>query len=547
MKIKLFLFTLITTITLATSIEPFKEGIYLGSANGYKGKVKVEVKLSKNKIEDIKVISNTDTPVISEAPVNIIPKRILKTQGLGVDMVAGATSTSRALVSAVNNAIKSSGYKTNLRRIKSEKPNFSDNVITHDNDVVVIGAGGAGLIAAIEAKLNGANVCVIEKMEFPGGNTLISGAEYAAPNNWVQTKEGLKDSKDLFYNDIIKGGDNESNPTLAKILSENALSGAEVITKLIAKAKELEIPIYLGTNAVELIEKDNRIIGVKSLTDTETHNFMAKKSVIIASGGFGSNVSMRKKYDSRMDEKILSTNTKGITGDGILMGEKIGAATTDMEFIQTYPICDPENGSLLYTGDVRLAGSAILVNKEGKRFVEELDRRDTISFAITKQTGGVGYLFWDQNQLDKTGVAVHHKGEYDALLRRKILVKADTIEEAAKYFDINSKELKITVEKYNDYAKDGKDLEFNKRGGLVAFTEGPYYILKNTPAIHHTMGGLVIDSQTRVLDTKGNPIQGLYAAGEVTGDIHGKNRLGSNAIADITVFGKISGKTAAKN
>lgn len=582
MKKRLLLLSLMVVMENLSMGENFKEGIYLGSANGYKGEIKVEVKLSKDKIEDIKVISNTDTPIISEAPVNIISKKVLQTQGLGVDVVAGATGTSRGIIAAINNAIKSSGYKTDLRRVKETKEKFTDKVVEHKDDVVVIGAGGAGLIAAIEAKLNGANVTVIEKMAFPGGNTLISGAEYAAPENWVQKKEGLKDSKDQFFNDTMKGGDNESNPNLVRVLADNALDGAvwlkdyvnvvfedrqmffgghsvkrslvpngasgvEVIGKLMAKAKELGIPVYLEMNAVELITEGNRVVGVKALTSTETHNFMGKNGVIIASGGFGSNIEMRKKHDPRMDEKILSTNTTGITGDGIVMGEKVGAATTDMEFIQTYPVCDPENGALLYTGDVRLAGSAILVNKEGKRFVEELDRRDVISFAITKQTGGVGYLFWDQAQLDKTEVAVHHKGEYEALLRRGILVKADTIDEAAKHFGIDAKELKTTVEKYNEYAKNGKDLEFNKRGGLVAFTEGPYYILKNTPAIHHTMGGLVIDSKGRVLDKNGNPIEGLFAAGEVTGDIHGKNRLGSNAITDITVFGKISGESAAKN
>lgn len=582
MKKRLLLLSLMVVMGNLSMGENFKEGIYLGSANGYKGEIKVEVKLSKDKIEDIKVISNTDTPIISEAPVNIIPKKVLQTQGLGVDVVAGATGTSRGVIAAINNAIKSSGYKTDLRRVKETKEKFTDKVVEHKDDVVVIGAGGAGLIAAIEAKLNGANVTVIEKMAFPGGNTLISGAEYAAPENWVQKKEGLKDSKDQFFNDTMKGGDNESNPNLVRVLADNALDGAvwlkdyvnvvfedrqmffgghsvkrslvpngasgvEVIGKLMTKAKELGIPVYLEMNAVELITEGNRVVGVKVLTPTETHNFMGKNGVIIASGGFGSNIEMRKKHDPRMDEKILSTNTTGITGDGIVMGEKVGAATTDMEFIQTYPVCDPENGALLYTGDVRLAGSAILVNKEGKRFVEELDRRDVISFAITKQTGGVGYLFWDQAQLDKTEVAVHHKGEYEALLRRGILVKADTIDEAAKHFGIDAKELKTTVEKYNEYAKNGKDLEFNKRGGLVAFTEGPYYILKNTPAIHHTMGGLVIDSKGRVLDKNGNPIEGLFAAGEVTGDIHGKNRLGSNAITDITVFGKISGENAAKN
>lgn len=582
MKRKIILTGLFALLAISTTCQTFKEGTYIGSSNGYKGELKVEVVLSKNKIEKVNILSNTDTPIISDAAVRIIPNKIIETQGLGIDGVAGATGTSRGIISAVTKAIKSSGADTRpLRKIKEKALVRSNEIIVETNDVVIIGAGGAGLIAAIEAKSNGANPIVIEKMEFPGGNTLISGAEYAAPENWVQKKEGLKDNKETFYKDIIKGGDNESDPKLVKILSENSLKGAkwlrdyvnvtfedrqmffgghsvkrslvplnasgvEVIEKLMLKAKEMGIPVILGTKATDLIEKDNKIVGVKAISDTKNYNFMANKGVIIASGGFGSNLEMRVKYNPKMDEKILSTNTTGITGDGIIMGEKIGAGTTDMEYIQTYPVCDPVTGSLLYTGDVRLTGSAILVNQEGKRFVEELERRDVISFAITDQTGGVGYLFWDQKQLDESGVEKHHKGEYDALLRRGILVKGDSIEEVANHFNINAKELEDTVSRFNNFAKNGKDLDFNKRGKLIGFEKGPYYLLKNAPGIHHTMGGLTIDSKTRVLDKNGEIIEGLYAAGEVTGDIHGKNRLGSNAITDITVFGRIAGKEASK-
>ncbi|SJZ63356.1 urocanate reductase [Cetobacterium ceti] len=574
-KILLGLFSL---CALNINGAEYKEGTYIGKANGYKGDIKVEVQLTKNKIKNISVISNGDTPIISDAPIRIIPKKILEIQGLGIDSVAGATGTSKGIIRAVSNAIKiGKGNIKDLRKIKEVKKEFSNKIIKHENDVVVIGAGGAGLIAAIEAKNNGANVVVIEKMEFPGGNTLISGGEYAAPENWIQNQKGLSDSKETFYKDIIKGGDNESDIKLAKVLAENALNGAlwlrdsinvtfenrqmffgghsverslvpegasgvELIKKLMKKAQELGIEVHLGTNGIELIRENNRVIGVKAKTETALHEYIAKNGVIIASGGFGSNLEMRKKYNSKMDEKILSTNTKGITGDGIILGENIGADTVDMEYIQTYPVCDPVNGSLLYTGDVRLAGSAILVNKEGKRFVEELERRDVISFAITEQTDGVGYLVWDQKQLDDTGVKKHHKEEYEGLIKRGILVKVNTLDEGAKHFNIDAKELKNSVEKYNGYTKTGKDLEFEKRGGLITLETPPYYILKVAPAIHHTMGGLVIDEKARVLDKKGKVIKGLYAAGEVTGDIHGKNRLGSNAIADITVFGRIAGK-----
>ena len=267
--------------------------------------------------------------------------------------------------------------------------------------------------------------------------------------------------------------------------------------------------------------------------------------MILATGGFGSNLEMRIANNPDMDEKILSTNSVGSTGDGIVMAEALGAQTVDMQYIQTYPTCDPETGTLLYVGDVRLEGRAILVNLEGKRFVEELERRDVISMAVKAQTGGVSYMFWDEASMQASGVNASHKKEYDNLIERGILVKADTVEEAAAHFGIDAKELQATIDRYNQYCADGKDLEFNKRGELTAFGDGPYYIMKTTPAIHHTMGGLKINTKAQVLTTENEVIPGLYAAGEVTGDIHGTNRLGSDAIADITVFGRIAGHNAA--
>ncbi|MEF9932614.1 MAG: flavocytochrome c [Cetobacterium sp.] len=579
--------TMLTAIMFFSTMvhaTEFKAGTYLGTSDGYKGEIKVEVKLGKNKIEDIKIIKNGDTPIISDSALNILPSKILNLQGLGVDTVAGATGTSKGFISAVTKAIKSSGADTSeLRKIKETKKQFSNKVINHENDVVIVGAGGAGLIAAIEAKLAGANVIIIEKMSFPGGNTLISGAEYAAPENWIQKKVGISDSKEQFYKDIIKGGDNQADINLIKVLADNALDGAlwlrdfvnvsfedrqmffgghsverslvpegasgvELIGKLLKKAKDLNIPIVYNMNANELIlDNTGKVIGVQAVSETEINKYLAKNGVILATGGFGSNLEMRMKYNTAMDENILSTNTTGITGDGIVMAEKIGAGVTDMEYIQTYPTCDPMTGALLYIGDVRLIGGSILVNKEGKRFVEELDRRDVISMAIKKQTGNVAYQFWNQEMMDLSKVAEHHSDEYNSLIKRKVLIKGNTIEEVAKAFDVDATELKNTVQKYNQYSKDGKDLEFNKRGKLTAFENGPFYLMKNVPAVHHTMGGLTIDTNARVLDNNKKPIPGLFAAGEVTGDIHGTNRLGSNAISDITVFGRVAGKNVVNN
>ena len=562
----------------------FKEGTYVGEAKGYRGEVKVEVKTSKNKIEEVKVIKNTDTPIISESAAKKVPEQIVKYQSLRVDGVSGATGTSRALTSAVRNALKNSG--ADLKEL-NKKPDIEAKKLvkeTQNKDVVVIGAGGAGLVAAIEAKNNGAkNVIVLEKMAFAGGNTLISGGEYAAPNNWVQVKKGLKDSNDAFYNDILKGGDNEGDPKLVRVLADNALSGAEwlkdyinmtfedrqmffgghsverslvpqgatgveMISKLLAKAEELNIPVLYETPATELIVDKGRVTGVKAVSEDKEYTFLAKDGVILATGGFGSNLEMRVKYNKDLDENILSTNTVGITGDGITMAEKIGAQLEDMPFIQTYPTCDPISGALLYFGDVRLVGGSILVNQEGKRFVEELERRDVISMAIKNQTGNAAYQFCDEAQVKLSGVAEHHADEVNYLFNNKLLVKADTIKEAADFFGIDAAELEKTVAKYNQYAKDGKDLEFNKRGKLTPFeAKGPFYIMKAVPAVHHTMGGVKIDENARVINTKGEVIKGLYGAGEVTGDIHGTNRLGSDAIADITVFGRIAGQNVVKD
>ena len=577
-KILLSIMTLLLTCS-AYAVE-FKPGTYVGEAKGYRGDFKAEVTVSKDKIEKINVVENGDTPILSDAAVRKVSENIIKYQSLRVDGAAGATSSSRAVERAVKNALKNSGadMKALNKRPKIEKVAQLKKE-TVNEDVVVIGAGGAGLVAAIEAKLNGAqNVAVLEKMAFAGGNTLISGGEYAAPNNWIQEKEGIKDSPDTFYNDILKGGDNEGDPKLVRVLADNALDGAkwlrdyvnvsfedrqlffgghsvkrslvpkdatgvEMIKKLLAKADELGIKVYYETPAKELIMDKDRVVGVKATSETTEYTFNAKNGVIIASGGFGSNVQMRMKYNKDIDESILSTNTVGITGDGIEMAQKIGAKTEDMQFIQTYPTCDPISGALLYFGEVRLAGGSILINQEGKRFVEELQRRDVISMAIKKQTGSVAYQFCDQAQVDNSGVAKNHKGEVEYLFNNKLLVKANSIKEAADFFGIDAKELEKTVEKYNQYARDGKDLEFNKRGKLTPFTkEGPFYIMKAVPAVHHTMGGLKIDEDARVIGAKGQPIKGLFAAGEVTGDIHGTNRLGSDAIADITVFGKIAGK-----
>ena len=315
------------------------------------------------------------------------------------------------------------------------------------------------------------------------------------------------------------------------------------MSKLKAKAEELGVKIFLNVKAEELIQDANgRVTGVKATDKTKKEvKFLANNGVVLTTGGFGSNVEMRKQYNKEYDERYKSTDTVGTTGDGIVMAQKVGAQLQNMEYIQTYPIANPKTGMISLLADTRFDG-AILVNQEGKRFVEELDRRDVISKAILAQTGGYAYQIWNDkiDAISKTKEA--HKAEYDELIREGLLVKADTIEEAAKFFDIDINNLKETIAKVNEYAKTKDDKDFHHRGGLVSLEEGPYYIEKAVPSVHHTMGGVVINEKTEVLNEKGEPIPGLYAAGELTGVIQGKNRLGGNAITDIITFGRIAGK-----
>ncbi|MDT2808175.1 flavocytochrome c [Vagococcus lutrae] len=581
-KIGKSLTSLLAIVLLAScGTKAAKEQVFEGTGNGKHGDIKVEVTMKDNHIEDIKVLNHGENKVLAEPVYEELEQTIINQNSTEVDVVTGSTATSEGYLEAVNDAVKKSGMTLVASKKVSTKSEKEPTEQTFD--VVVVGSGGAGFSAAIEAKEAGKSVVLIEKMPAVGGNTLISGAEMNVPNNWVQEKLGIKgDSPEKMAEDTIKGGDELGDPHMIHVMTENALdaatwlkddikveflddqlfqfgghsykralipkghTGQEVITKFRAKADKLEIPIKLNTTAKELIQENNRITGVKAENkEGQMITYKAKNGVILTTGGFGSNVEMRKKYNEKMDESYMSTVTEGSTGDGIIMAEAVGADLTNMENIQTYPICNPKTGVISLLADTRFDG-AILVNQEGKRFVEELERRDVISNAILEQTGGYTYQLWNDDINKISGTMKVHEAEYEELLKQKMIVKADTLEEAAAFFDIDIQNLKETVKKVNQYAKDGKDEEFNHRGELVSLAKGPYYIEKAVPSVHHTMGGLVINDKTEVLNKDGQPIPGLYAAGELTGVIHGSNRLGGNAITDIIVFGRIAGQEVSK-
>lgn len=578
MKTTKILLSLMLAVTLLTGVTAFAAaGSFEGVGQGKNGEIVLNVTLKDNVIEGIECVRNEETVGYAES-INTLAEAVIAANSLSVDAVAGATYTSKGFFEAMNDALAKANVKPEDLVKKDAKAAEAKEEVEETRRIVIVGAGGAGLVAAISAKLAGAEeVVLLEQMPFVGGNTLISGAEYAAPGNWLQKEEKIEDSADKLYEDVLKAG---GNPELIRVLADKALEGAEwlrdevgvtwtnelmffgghsvkrsliplgatgteMITKLKAHADKLGVDIRLNTRATELVadEKGN-VVGVKAENAKQNITFHTK-AVILTTGGFGDNIEMRKANDPNVDEKVLSTNAAGINGDGIIMAQKVGAGTVGMEYIQLYPICNPVTGALLYVDDTRLMGKTIIVNEQGVRFVEELGTRYEMSMAIKAQTGSVAYELMTKKAAEESGVMANHMPEVKDLLATGLMVECATIQECAEKMGVNAEEMMKTVEKWNGFVKAGKDEDFNKRGTLYAIdAEGPYWLVKVAPAVHHTMGGITIDAGTHVLRTDGSVITGLYAAGETTGGIHGKNRLGSCAIADITVFGRIAAETA---
>ncbi|WP_454946662.1 flavocytochrome c [Cryptobacterium curtum] len=559
------------------------DGAWVGHGIGKHGDMDIEVVTEGGSITRINVLKSRETQGMGDVAIDELSQLIVDNQTLNVDTISGATLTSMAFLTAVGDALDQSGAQSSDWKKRDHAQLKSSQDIPTQADVVVIGAGGAGFAAAITAANAGKKVVLLEKLGVVGGDTSLSGGEMAVPGNWIQVTDGVADSPALLAADMLKGGDNVGDPALVDVIAQGALdssqwltfeggvswehdllffgghsvkrsiiprghTGSEMIVKLAARADEIDNLTVIRNMRVTSLSTDaagavNSVTAENQITK-ETITITAR-AVVLASGGFGSNVDMRVKYNPDMDSKILSTDSVGATGDGLTMASAIGADLIDMEYIQTYPTCDPETGALLYVDDMRLESRAIMVNKEGVRFVEELGRRDVLSNAIKNQTGGMGYMLWNQAAADETGLLIQHEDEYENLESRGIIVKGDTLEEVAGHFGIDASALKATVEHWNDMCAQGTDEDFGYRDKMTPIEGGPYYVNSYKPAVHYTMGGLHINTDAQVLDSAGNPIAGLFAAGEVAGHKMGTNRLGSCSMADIYTFGRIAGSQAA--
>lgn len=554
-----------------------------GTGVGKHGDVTVAVTFDGGKITDIKVVKEQENKVLARGVYTDLKDQVIATNSADLDVISGATFSSKGFLDAVKDAAKKAGVTLSKADKKAIKKVAKDLPKNSSYDVVVVGAGGAGFSAAIEAKNAGANVVLLEKMPAVGGNSLISGAEMNAAKNWVQPKLGINDdSPELHAEDTYKGGDMKGDMKVINVMTHNALdaalwcrdylgvrfeddnlfffgghsrkralipvghTGTEFITKFQAKADELGIPVITNMKMTDLIlDKDGRVSGVKATMNGAEYTFNAKGGVVLATGGFGANKEMVKKYNPKIDERFMTTDAPGTTGEALYIAEKAGAELVNMGYIQTYPICDPISGVIELIADSRFDG-AIMLNQEGKRFVEELDRRDVLSEAILKQTGGYCWVLWNDNIGKISNTVGTHTTEYDAFTKQGIMATCDDLKCIADFTKIPFDQLKKTVDRVSSMAGKGNDKDFHHRGGLMDMSQGKYYVIKAVPSTHHTMGGIRINEKAQALTKEGKVIPGLWAAGEVTGVTHGTNRLGGNAYTDIIVFGRIAGKAAAE-
>ena len=554
-----------------------------GTGVGKHGDITVAVTFDAGKIQDIKIVKNAENPILAKKVFTDLKDQVVALSSTDVDLVSGATFSAKGFIDAVNDAAKKAGVTLAKADKKALKKAARELPKTSNYDVVVIGAGGAGFSAAITARNAGANVVLLEKMPAVGGNSLISGAEMNVAKNWVQPKLGINDdSPELHAQDTFKGGDGKGDMKVINVMTHEALdaakwcrdylgvrfeddnlfffgghsrkralipvghTGTEFIAKFQAKADELGIPVITNMKAEELIKnKDGRVVGVKATMDGSEYTFNAKGGVVLATGGFGANPEMVKKYNPKIDERFKTTDAPGTTGEALYMAERAGAQLVNMGYIQTYPICDPISGAIELIADARFDG-AIMLNQEGKRFVEELQRRDVLSEAILNQTGQYCWVLWNDNIGKISNTVKAHANEYEAFTKQGIMTTCDDLKCIADFTKIPFDQLQKTVKRVSDMAGKGNDKDFNHRAGLMDMQQGKYYVIKAVPSTHHTMGGVRINEKAEALTAEGKVIPGLWAAGEVTGVTHGTNRLGGNAYTDIIVFGRIAGEAAAK-
>ena len=602
----------------STSSDAGVSGDFTGTAKGFGGDVSVTLTLTDGAITGCTAEGKDETQGVGSEAIAKMPGEIAESGSIAVDGVSGATVTSTAIKEAAAAALTAAGLNPDDYKTAVEKDAAAEDS-TVDADVVVVGAGGAGMTAAITAAAEGKSVVILESQSMVGGNsvratggmnagktvyqdenefgesagvekTLKTAAEKYADNETITAlaktvseqwaayqanPTGYFDSVELMELDTMIGGKGINDPELVETLCANSADAIDWLDEHGitlhnvssfggASVKRIHRPVNaegktvsVGSYMIPLLQENCEKAGVKMMLDTTATEILTDangaavgvkatgasgetvtvnaKAVVLASGGFGANLDMVVKYKPEL-KGFMTTNAPGIQGQGIEMAEAIGAATVDMDQIQIHPTVEANTAALITEG---LRGDgAILINEEGQRFIDEVGTRDVVSAAEIAQTGSYSWLVVDQAMVDASSVI-------QGYIKKGYTVTGATYEELGKAMGVDAAAFAETMEKWNGYVEAKNDPDFGRTSFANPLNTAPYYAVKVTAGVHHTMGGLKINANTEVLNEKGEVIPGLFAAGEVTGGVHGANRLGGNAVADFTVFGRIAGAAAS--
>lgn len=602
----------------STSSDAGVSGDFTGTAKGFGGDVSVTLTLTDGAITGCTAEGKDETQGVGSEAIAQMPGKIAESGSIAVDGVSGATATSTAIKEAAAAALTAAGLNPDDYKIAVENDATAEDS-TVDADVVVVGAGGAGMTAAITAAAEGKSVVVLESQSMVGGNsvratggmnaaktvyqdenefgesagvekTLKTAAEKYADNETITAlaktvseqwaayqanPTGYFDSVELMELDTMIGGKGINDPELVETLCANSADAIDWLDEHGitlhnvssfggASVKRIHRPVNaegktvsVGSYMIPLLQENCEKAGVKMMLDTTANEILTDangaavgvkatgasgetvtvnaKAVVLATGGFGANLDMVVKYKPEL-KGFMTTNAPGIQGQGIEMAQAIGAATVDMDQIQIHPTVEANTAALITEG---LRGDgAILINEEGKRFIDEVGTRDVVSAAEIAQTGSYSWLVVDQAMVDDSSVI-------QGYIKKGYTVTGTTYEELGKAMGVDAAAFAETMEKWNGYVEAKNDPDFGRTSFANPLNTAPYYAVKVTAGVHHTMGGLKINANTEVLNEKGEVIPGLFAAGEVTGGVHGANRLGGNAVADFTVFGRIAGAAAS--
>ena len=595
-------------------------GDFTGTAKGMGGDVTVTLTLEDGKITGCTAEGKDETPGIGTLALEQLPAQIAETGSIAVDGVSTATITSNAIKEAAAAALTAAGLNADDYKIEVKADETKAEDSTVDADVVIVGAGGAGMTAAITAAAEGKSVVIVESQPMVGGNsvratggmnagktvyqdenefgesagvekTLKTAAEKYADNETITAlaatvaeqwaayqanPTGYFDSVELMELDTMIGGKGINDPALVETLCSNSADaidwlgeqgitlnsvssaggasvkrihrpvneegkvvsvGAYMVPLLEEDCQKAGVQMMLNTTATEILTDDNgAAVGIKATGASGETITINAKAVILTSGGFGANMDMVVEYKPEL-KGFMTTNAPGILGQGIKMAQAIGADTVDMDQIQIHPTVQYDSASLITEG---LRGDgAVLINSEGKRFIDEVSTRDVVSAAEIAQPGSYSWLIIDQKMVDDSSVI-------QGYIKKGYTVTGETYEELGKAMGVDEAAFAETMNTWNGYVEAKNDPDFGRTSFADKLDTAPYYAIKVTAGVHHTMGGLKINTNTEVLNENGEIIPGLFAAGEVTGGVHGANRLGGTAVSDFVVFGRIAGAAASK-